>query len=141
MVSPKLCLASLYHLHLQLLSLVPPALIPKRRRKVGHAYQRVGMVSPKLRLASLHHLHLQLLSLVPPALIPKRRRKVGHAYQRVGMVSLKLRLASLHHLHKQLLRLLPPALIIVYPAKHAAYKIRMPLSIPAYIDKTCVNVW
>ena len=53
MVIPELQLASLHHLHKQLLSLVPPALVPVRRRQVGHASERGGMVIPKLHLESL----------------------------------------------------------------------------------------
>src|SRR5216117_3385650 len=69
MVGPELGLASLHHLHLQLLSLLPPALIPVRRREVVHARQRRGMVGPELGLASLHHLHKQLLSLLPSSFV------------------------------------------------------------------------
>ena len=47
MIGPELLLASLHYLHLQLLSLFPPALVPKRRRKVGHAGQRRGMIGPE----------------------------------------------------------------------------------------------
>ena len=50
-IRPELRLASLHHLHLQLLSLLPPALVPVRRRQVGHAGQRRGMIGPELRLA------------------------------------------------------------------------------------------
>jgi hypothetical protein len=71
MIGSELRLASLHHLHLQLLGLVSPALVPVRRRQVGHAGQRRGMVGPELRLARLRHLHLQLLCLFPESSVLK----------------------------------------------------------------------
>jgi hypothetical protein len=86
MVRTKFLLTRLYHLHKQLFGNVSPALIPVRRREVGHAGQRVWMVGPEFRLASLHHLHVQLFGCVPPALIQVLRRWVGQAGQRGRMV-------------------------------------------------------
>src|SRR2546421_144109 len=67
-VHSELHLARLHDLHLQLFSIIPPALVRKRRCQVGHARQRVWMVHSELRLARLHDLHLQLFSIIPPAL-------------------------------------------------------------------------
>ena len=98
MISPELRLASLYHLHLQVLSLIPPALVPVRRRQVGHASQRVGMIGPEPRLENLYHLHLQVLSLLPPALVRKRRRQVSHARRCGGIVESQDTLSCLNGL-------------------------------------------
>ena len=78
MIGTELRLACLYHLHLQLLSLLPPALVPVRRRQVAYASQRRGIIGPVLRLAYLYYLHVQLLSLLLLALAPVRRRQVNY---------------------------------------------------------------
>ena len=78
MIGPELRLKSLYHLHKQLLSLLPPALVLVRRRQVSHASQRVGMIGPELCLTSLYYLYVQLLSLLLPALVLVRRRQVTY---------------------------------------------------------------
>jgi hypothetical protein len=74
MVHSQLRLARLHHLHKQLFRCLPPALIPVRRRQIGHAGQCGRMVHSQLRLARLYHLHVQLFRCLPPALILKRRR-------------------------------------------------------------------
>src|SRR2546430_941469 len=62
----------LHHLHKQLFGLLPPPLIPKRRRQVGHAGQRGRMLFPKHPRTRLHHFHLQHFGLIQPPLIPLR---------------------------------------------------------------------
>src|SRR3569833_1316965 len=123
---PKNTMARLHTVFHQGQGICMAALIPIRRRQVGHTRQRRGMVHPEFLLPTLHHLFLQLLGLLPPALIPIRRRQVGHARERVGMIGSELGLASLHHLHLQLLGLLPPSLIVVHPAKRGPHKASMP---------------
>ncbi|KAJ5291565.1 hypothetical protein N7478_000816 [Penicillium angulare] len=44
MVRAELCLARLHDLHLELLGLIPQALIPVYRRDIGYARQRVWMI-------------------------------------------------------------------------------------------------
>src|SRR3569833_2825643 len=58
---PKNTLARLHTVFHQGQGICMAALIPIRRRQVGHTRQRLWMVGPKLDLANLHHLHLQLL--------------------------------------------------------------------------------
>src|SRR5882724_11135386 len=79
MLLAKHPLRRLHHHHIQLLGLLPPALVPVGRCEVGHAGKRVGMLFAKHPLPRLHHQHLQLLGLLPPALVPVRRHKVGNA--------------------------------------------------------------
>src|SRR5436190_20719281 len=67
---PELGLARLHHLHKQLLSLLPPALIPKPRLDLGHARQRGAMIVPVLLHANLDHVHCHLLILLSPPLLP-----------------------------------------------------------------------
>ncbi len=81
MIGPEL---GLHHLHLQRLSLIPPALVPIYQRQVSHTRQRVWIIGPELSLTSLHHLHKQRLSLVPPALVPNYPYK--HRYTCQGCI-------------------------------------------------------
>ncbi|KAK5791843.1 hypothetical protein VI817_007152 [Penicillium citrinum] len=88
----ELRLASHHHLHFEVLSIVPPALGPKRRRQVTHAGQCIRMVLPEYCFASLHCLNLQLLGLFPPALF-------AVPIMCVGVILAKFSLASRYYLH------------------------------------------
>lgn len=73
MVRSELRLPRLHYLHLYHFGLISSALVPVRRREVGHASQCGRMVRSELRLP-LHHLHEQLFGLRPAALISVCRR-------------------------------------------------------------------
>ena len=74
MIGPELGLASLHHLHKQLLGLLPPALIPVRRRQDGQASQRVGMVRPKKSNSYQKSLKIKHLSILPKTLLKDSHR-------------------------------------------------------------------
>ena len=57
-------LSRLHHLHLHLLRLHPPSLIPIRRCQVGHTGQRGRMLCSQHSLSRLYHLHLQLFRFI-----------------------------------------------------------------------------
>jgi hypothetical protein len=49
MIGPEICLKSFLLLHLHLLRLSPPALIPVRQRLVSYTCERIWIIKPKLR--------------------------------------------------------------------------------------------
>jgi hypothetical protein len=85
----------------QLFGLLPSPLIPKRRRQIAQAGQRVWMLLPQHPLSRLHRLHLQLFGLLPSPLIPVRRCQIGHAAQRGRMLLPQHPLSRLHHLTQE----------------------------------------
>ena len=70
-MSAELCLARLYHLHLELLGLFLSALVPYVAAKLAISVSMSGVVLAELRLANLHHLHKELFGLLP---VPCKRQ-------------------------------------------------------------------